>query len=186
MKYDHVLETNRLILKGLTLQNMEYIFKNSSKEAIKAMLGHQNDEDFENEEFKVRNGYASYNRIFVLFLLIHKESGQIIGRCGLHNWNVENKRAEIGYNMVLENYRQNGLMSEAVLEIMHFGFNKLNLNRIEALVGIANVPSLKIMEKFKFRKEGVLREHIYKNEGFEDSVLFSLLKNEFPAYGFIN
>jgi hypothetical protein len=42
-----------------------------------------------------------------------------------------------------ENYKRKGLMTEAVSSIIDYGFNKLNLHRIEALVGSNNIPSLK-------------------------------------------
>jgi ribosomal-protein-alanine N-acetyltransferase len=50
-------------------------------------------------------------------------------------------------------------MTEAVSSIIDYGFNKLNLHRIEALVGSNNIPSLKIMENHNFTKEGLLRQH---------------------------
>ena len=51
----------------------------------------------------------------------------------------------------------------------------MNLNRIEALVGIDNAPSLRIMEKYNFKKEGVLSQHFYHANQFEESVMFSKL-----------
>lgn len=70
-------------------------------------------------------------------------------------------------------------MTEAVNAIIDYGFNKMNLNRIEALVGIGNVPSLRIMEKYNFKREGVLRQHCHVSNKFEDSVLFSKLYCEY-------
>jgi ribosomal-protein-alanine N-acetyltransferase len=80
-----IIETQRLLLKGLTPKDMNYIFENYSKPEIKTLLGHRSEEEYLKEEHKQKNGYAAYNRSFILFLMIDKASGTIIGRCGLHN-----------------------------------------------------------------------------------------------------
>ena len=140
------IKTKNLILKGLSPDDMKSIFETHSKEEIKKILGHRSEEDFLKEENKHKNGFSSYNRSFKLFLLVDKSSDSIIGKCGIHNWNMEHKRAEIGYVMEDENYKRKGLMSEALGAIIEYGFTKLNLHRIEALVGTGNTASLRIME----------------------------------------
>ena len=178
MKFESI-ETRRLRLIRLSPDDMKYIFQNRTKSEIKKILGHRSEEDYLNEESKHKNGYSSYNRSFILFLLTDKESDTIIGRCGLHNWNVEHKRAEIGYTIDDENYKRKGFMTEAISAILNYGFKKMNLNRIEALVGIGNIPSLRLMEKYNFKKEGVLRQHFVVSGNYEDSVMFSKLYYEF-------
>lgn len=173
-----IIETNRLLLKGLSPLQMKYVFENLTKPEIKKLLGHRSEEDYLKEENKHKNGYASYNRSFMLFLLTDKASERIIGRCGLHNWNIEHQRAEIGYVMEDEQYKRKGLMTEAVNHIIHYGFNKLNLNRIEAIVGIGNMASLRLMKKYHFIEEGVLRQHCYATDKYEDSIIFSKLRQE--------
>jgi ribosomal-protein-alanine N-acetyltransferase len=173
------IETSRLYLKGLSPEVMNYIFNSHSKSEIMEILGHRSEEDYLKEEHKNKNGYASYNRSFMLFLIIHKKTSQIIGRCGLHNWNDEHKRAEIGYVMDDEQFKRLGLMTEAVGAVIDYGFHVLNLHRIEAMVGTKNTASLKIMEKFHFIQEGLLREHYFISGNYEDSLVFSKLKTEF-------
>jgi ribosomal-protein-alanine N-acetyltransferase len=176
-----IIQTQRLKLTGYTPQDMTFIFETLSKDEIKKRLGHRTDEDYQKEENKYKNGYASYNRSFILFLLTEIKSNNIIGRCGLHNWNVEHNRAEIGYNISDENFKRKGLMTEAVSAIIDYGFNTLKLQRIEALVGSNNIPSLKIIENNYFVKEGLLRKHYYIDNKYEDSIMFSILYNEYIA-----
>jgi len=178
----HLLETNRLLLKGLTHSDMDYIFTNLPKEEIMKLLGHRSDEAFQKEADKQKNGYSSYNRRFILFLLIEKSTQTILGRCGLHNWNADHKRAEIGYHLEEEQFKQRGFMTEAVEAILTYGFEKMELHRIEALVGSENIPSLKIMNHFGFVREGVLREHWLTGDQFGDSIMFSKLRREFQSH----
>lgn len=174
-----LIDTPNLTLKGLTPNVMNSIFSQLSKIEIMRVLGHQSEDDYIAEEEKYLGGYSSYNRSFLLFMLVDKTSGSIIGRCGIHNWNDAHKRAEIGYVMTDKSFRNKGLMSEAVEAVLNYGFNVLKLNRIEALVGRNNISSLKIMRKFGFIQEGCMRGHYYNEEVFEDSLVFSVLKDEY-------
>ncbi len=179
--YSAIIDTKHLTLKGLSPANIRNIFANFQKSEVKNILGHQSEDEFLREEIKNRLGYSSYNRTFLLFLLVDKDSEIIIGRCGLHNWNTEHNRAEIGYVMNYEDYKRKGLMSEAVIAILKYGFEKLKLNRIEAIVGTNNIPSLRIMEKYGFNKEGILRKNSLNLGYYEDSIMFSLLSSEFKT-----
>jgi ribosomal-protein-alanine N-acetyltransferase len=174
-----LVETKRLKMTGFLPQDIRFLFENIGKDEIKTILGHRTEEDYQIEEYKYKNGYASYNRSFILFLLAEKTSNMIFGRCGLHNWNQEHKRAEIGYNISDENFKGKGLMNEAVSAIIDYGFNELKLHRIEALIGINNIPSLKIIENHHFIKEGLLRQHYYVANKYEDSFIFSLLYKDY-------
>lgn len=178
MQFTNTIETPRLILKGIDHDCMKYIFDHLEKAEIMSILGHRSEEDYLKEENKHLNGYSSYNRRFILFLLTDKTTGNVIGRCGLHNWNADHKRAEIGYVMEDETRKRKGLMTEAIEAILNFGFNELHLNRIEALVGVWNHPSLCIMKRFNFMKEGQLRMHHYSDGEFGDSFIFSKLRYE--------
>ncbi len=175
------LETPRLLLTGLSPADMHAIFTRLPKAEIKTLLGHRSEADYLKEEHKHKNGYASYNRAFLLFLLTDKASGKIIGRCGIHNWNEEHKRAEIGYVMEDETFKRKGLMSEALSKIIDHAFRELKLHRLEALVGSSNLPSLRLMEINGFKQEGRLKEHRLSGKRYEDSLFFALLSDEYQA-----
>ena len=173
-----LLTTPRLILKILSPEDFIYTFENNSESEIKKILGHNSDEEYLKEKNKYENGYTTYNRSFKYFQIIKKNSGTIIGGCGFHNWYPDHRRAELGYVITEEEFKGKRIMSEALEVVIDYGFNKLNLHRIEALVGTNNIPSLKLMGKFNFVKEGVLRQHYFVNNQFEDSVIFSKLHSD--------
>ena len=91
------------------------------------------------------------------------------------------RRAELGYVLIEERWKRLGLMSEALKFVIPFGFNQLNLIRMEACISPENKASLSIIQKFKFQKEGLLRQHYTpKGSNFpEDSMLFALLESDF-------
>ena len=69
-------------------------------------------------------------------------------------------------------------MTEALYQILEFGFNKLKLHRIEALTAEWNIPSIKTLGHFGFKSEGIMREDYFINGKNEDSVCYSLLSRE--------
>lgn len=177
-----VLETERLLLKKLTPELFTDLFTHYSKAEIKKILGLTTDEEFSKEKAKSQGGYTTYDRTIVAFLLVSKENGFTIGRAGYHNWYKDHSRAELGYALSSEESKRKGYMSEAVKTILDYGFNVMDLNRIEAYISPTNKASLSLIKKYKFTEEGRLRQHFIKNGTAEDSVVFSLLKEEYKKF----
>lgn len=169
-------KTERLLLRRLTPDDFIYVFEHYSDTEIKDFFGLTSDEEFIKELNKFENGYTTHNRSLEVFQLIDKENNKIIGTCGFHNWYKDHHRAEIGYSITNEVYKGLGVMSEAMKVVIEHGFVKMKLHRIEALVGTQNVASIKLMEKFGFAKEGVLKEHYLINDVYEDSIIYGKIK----------
>ncbi|MEG1781643.1 MAG: GNAT family N-acetyltransferase [Oscillospiraceae bacterium] len=72
-------------------------------------------------------------------------------------------------------YRNQGLCSEAVEEIINFAFKTLQLHRIEVYVMPKNSKSLKIMDKFHFSQEGLSKQCLEVNGRWEDHYRYALL-----------
>ncbi len=175
------ITTERLILRRFTPADFNHVFTHYPEKEIKALLGLQTDEAFLKEKEKNRKGYSTHNRSIEYFQLLDKTTKQIIGSCQFHNWYADHRRAELGYAFTNEDFKGKGLMTEALIEIIDHGFNQMKLHRMEAFVGATNTPSLRIMEKFNFEREGYLKQHYFINNKFEDSVLFSLLSANYSG-----
>ncbi|WP_284653739.1 GNAT family N-acetyltransferase [Flavobacterium terrisoli] len=173
-----ILETERLLLKKITPALFADLFANYPEAEIKKLLGLSTEEEFLKEKAKSEGGYTTYDRTILAFVLVSKESGQTIGRCGYHNWYKDHSRAELGYALNNDESKRKGYMGEAVKAILDYGFKVMNLNRIEAFIGPANEASLRLVKKNGFVQEGQLRQHFVRNGEAEDSVVFSLLKDD--------
>jgi ribosomal-protein-alanine N-acetyltransferase len=176
-----ILETKRLILKKVTPETFVYLFENYPDREIKQLLGLKSDEELIKEKEKSRGGYTTYDRTIVAFLLVSKESNETIGRCGYHNWYKEHRKAEIGYALNAEEHKQKGFMGEAMEAIIKYGFRIMDLNRIEASTSPENSASQNLLKKFGFQQEGYLRQHYIRREEIQDSLIFSLLKEDYEA-----
>ena len=173
------LETNRLKLRIITPQVMDNIMALPDDE-IMEVLGLTQD-GVQTQKTKYAGGLTTHNRKFINFILVEKSSGKAIGACGFHTWAIDHFWSEIGYHLNEDSHKQKGYMSEAVAAVLSYGFNELNLNRVEALLAPDNVPSKKIIEKFGFSYEGTLKGHYYVNGIAEDSVMYALLKKDFKG-----
>ncbi len=176
-----VLTTERLLLRKLTPDGFKYIFENYSDGEIKNQLGLLTDEDFIREKEKVMGGYTTYDRTVVQFKLILKENNEVIGSCGYHNWYLDHKKAELGYTLIKDEFKRKGYMGEAVSKILEYGFKIMNLNRIEACISPENIASLSLIKKFGFTREGYLRKHFIREGEIQDTIIFSLLKEEYKV-----
>jgi len=171
-----IIETQRLLLR---LYTAEAVQKESDRDDVVSatqMFGIKSEEDF--KRF-MANVYSSNDyRSSMLFVIHDKATDAVIGSCNYHIWMKKHARAEIGY-AIEEQFRNQGIAKEAMKQVLQYGFDQMKLNRVEAFIGPQNIPSTRLVSHFGFTREGLLREHYYKNDHFEDSVCFSLLKDEY-------
>ncbi len=178
---DTALPTRRLILQKTTAESIEALFQTATDAEIMQVLHLESREKLEEQRQKYQGGLRTYNREFVWFHIVHRETNVFMGSIGYHIWYTDHHRAEIGYALIDDVFKNKGYMTEAVEAVLAFGFNCMHLQRVEAMVGIDNVPSLKLMERFGFQKEGHLRAHYLRNGVYEDSLVFSLLASEYQV-----
>lgn len=175
------LKTKRLVLRKLSPEVFDYIFRELSDQELLAYLGLKSMKVLEIEKNKYKEGLWTHNKKLLYFQLLKHESKKVIGWCGFHTWYLDHNRAEIGYGLFDEDAKRKGLMTEALYPIVEYGFKKMNLNRIEAFIEPENKASIKLVQNLNFVKEGQLREHYAHNDKIEDSIVFSLLKSEFES-----
>ena len=176
-----ILETERLLLKELTPELYDYMFANWADADIMAYLGNPTDADFELEKQKYIKGLTSFYLSFKGFMMVEKATNRIIGRIGYHTWKAVYRRAEIGYGLYYEDAKRKGYMKEAMKTVLIYGFEQMNLNRVEAFASPLNTPSIRLIEGYGFTKEGLLRQHYGKNGVAEDSAVYGLLKSEYES-----
>ena len=86
----------------------------------------------------------------------------------------ENYRAELGY-LLHPSHQQKGLMQEAVLAVLFYGFSAIKLHSVEANINPANVASKKLLEKNRFVQEAYFKENFYYRGRFMDAAIYALL-----------
>lgn len=171
--------TDRLTLRLINPEIAKNILANFSTDELLQFYKLKDQNLLEKEIIRLKKGQIAINKSYCYFHLLDKTTNEYIGWAGFHTLYLDHDRAELGYEFFNNQSKGKGLMTEALEFIIDYGFTELNLHRIEAFVGPNNLPSLKLMHKFGFTKEGQLREHYFKHEKFEDSIVFSILKHEY-------
>jgi RimJ/RimL family protein N-acetyltransferase len=108
---------------------------------------------------------------------IEKE-GQVIGQVCLKNIKWINHKAELSIFIVKEEQGR-GYAATALAATVDYGFNRLNLYRLEAEVVASNTASLRLIQKLGFVEEGRLREAKFVNGIYHDLLRFGLLRSEY-------
>ena len=175
-KHNH-LETDRQILRPVTLKDTEDMYEYASDEETTYYVfdRHQSLDDTERSivQYFIEDPLGKYG-------IELKETGKMIGTIDLRI-RREDRRAIMGYTLN-KAFHGKGYMTEAGKAILKLGFDVLERDCIAALHDERNVASGKVMERLGMQKEGTLRhvEKWKKGEYFND-VYYSILKEEYDA-----
>ena len=174
-----VLDTERLLLRETTMNDARAILDVFTNEEVTRYYNVSPFTDIE----QARQVVAGRRRRFesgqgIRWAIARKEDNLVIGSCGYTNWVAEWRKVEIGYELGRAYWGQ-GIMTEALGAIIRFGFHRMNLNRIEAMVMPANTASAQVLKKLGFMEEGLLREVGYWKGQHHDLNMYSLLKRDY-------
>ena len=176
------LETKRLILRPLVESDFAAVHTYASNpENVKYTLFGPNSEN-ETRKFiaeSIEKAGKKPRRDYDL-AIIPKESGILIGACGIY-LNKELNQAEIGW-VINKNYWQQGYGTELAAELIRFGFDDLNLHRIFAFCNTENYGSYRVMERNGMRREATfIKAHfgrVCDEEKWFDEYNYGILAEE--------
>ncbi len=115
------------------------------------------------------------------FAYYNKQTNQYAGSTRFGNIDLANKKLEIGWTWIHPDLHGTGFNKHAKFLLLSFGFEQLQLNRIELKTSLLNLRSQKAMLKIGAFKEGVLRRHSINDDGtVRDTVYFSFIREEWP------
>ena len=171
------IETKNLLLRRIHPADASALFKILADDEVTEFYDDDAFTDISQARDQIEtweNGFK--NRDCIRWGITRKEEGYIIGSCGYYGFHTWYRRASIGYELA-HNYWLQGIMTEALNAIINFGFGEMELNRIEAVVMPENTASITMLEKLRFRKEGVLEEYEkWGSKGFVDLCMFAMLR----------
>lgn len=134
----------------------------------------------EESEENCRQAYAKFlARTDLPLMLTLKDSGDFVGRCGIHPRNWEVPRFEIGY-WCRTCFQGRGYITEAVLGMTRFAFEELGAQKIEIRCDVRNERSRRVAERAGYRLEGELRNDDLGMDGsLRDTLIFGLISEDF-------
>ncbi|CAN5624532.1 GNAT family protein [soil metagenome] len=106
-----------------------------------------------------------------------KDSGDLIGNCGIRVNAPEHCEANIGYELNPDDWGQ-GFATEAATAIIRFGFEDLGLHRIWAECNAENAGSIRVLTKLGMQREARFREHQWFRNRWWDTEIYAILDCE--------
>jgi ribosomal-protein-alanine N-acetyltransferase len=175
------LQTERLLIKDLSLDYLDEIHQLHSFPEIDEFntLGiPETKEITKNIILDWLEKQKTQPRISYVFCITLIETNKFIGLAALNIGKPNYKIAEVWYK-THPDYWKRGYTTEALLEILKFGFEKLKLHRIEAGCAVGNFASIRVLEKVGMTNEGRKREILPIRGKWIDNYFYSILENEF-------
>lgn len=171
-----IIETERLILRKLETTDINDLFEILSSERVTKYYGKYPMKNLsEAEDLILKFHKAFYEQKSIRWGIELKETNRVIGTCGFHCWNKNHFRAEVGYELG-EAFWNKGYATEAISSILIYGFELMNLKRIEAIVYPENRPSEKLLLNLGFEHEGLLKKYANFRDKQQDLNIFAIFE----------
>lgn len=176
------IETERLILRKFKISDDEAMLKYwIADEKIQSLYSEtvyttkaEVDELLE----KYINSYQKND--YYRWAIIEKNSGECIGQIAYFLVDSKNNFAEIEY-CIGSDFQCKGYATEATKAVIQYGFDKINLHKVQICTKTINKPSKRVIEKCGFTYEGTLRDYFYMDGEYVGRLYFSMLKSEFES-----
>jgi RimJ/RimL family protein N-acetyltransferase len=123
----------------------------------------------------------SANNDHYSFAIETLEEGKYIGGCGINSLDWKNSVAIVGIFIGDKNYWGKGYGTDAMKVLVKFIFEQMNMNKVKLFVYSFNERAVKSYEKSGFKKEGVLRQEMFRDGKYNDEYVMGMLKDEYFA-----
>ncbi|MEO6813805.1 MAG: GNAT family N-acetyltransferase [Ginsengibacter sp.] len=171
------LKTERLLLRRLKNTDAEAIFRMRSDKNVMKYIGKKPTESLEEamEFINTINSALNIGSGITWAITLRENPENVIGTIGYWRLIKDHFRAEVGY-MLHNDYWRKGLIKEALLKVIDFGFNEMKLHSIEAHINPENIASAKALESTGFIREAYFKEDFFFEGVFGDTAIYSKLK----------
>ena len=114
---------------------------------------------------------------FIMFGILSKKK-KLIGVCGLTYIDWKNRHAEISIILSQNNWQKTQEAYDTIHLLTEYGFAELNLHRLWVEIFAIIPETITLFERMNFKKEGILREKLWRNSSWYNSFIYSMLSNE--------
>lgn len=133
---------------------------------------------------KIIQSWLSENQVMPIknytFAMMKRFDQEFIGLFGLKLGHEKYKRAEVWFKIHSDFWNQ-GFASEALQSILQYGFETLQLHRIEAGCAVGNIGSIKVLEKAGMTREGRGRKILPLKTGWSDNFEYAILDEDWGS-----
>lgn len=172
------IQGKKVTLRALERTDMEELRSFHNDPEIGYLLGgwsHPISSDQQNKWF---DGLA--NDPHHLRFAIDTPTDGFIGISTITNIDFKNRSAYHGIMIGKKNMHGHGYGRDTVMATMKYAFEELGLHRLDGDIVEHNIPSYHLyVQKCGWKKEGVLREHVYRKNQYYDRIIVGILKSDY-------
>ncbi len=175
-----ILETERLILRAPTIDDVADLFAVDSDPRVTRYLGFPPLTNMDEAVQRVQRFTNEFQgQQAIRWVVSRRAEPRLLGIFGFVRMTKPHFRAELGYMLGTDSWGQ-GIASEACRPILDFGFTQMGLHSVEARIDPDNIGSQRVLEKLGFVREAYFRQNFYEpaQNRFTDTAVFGLLKSE--------
>ena len=171
------LKTERLFLRKITMDDAGEIFFLRSNEIVLQFINKKPAVTMKDaEDFITRiNDDIDAGEAIMWAIALKENPGKLIGTICYWRLQKKNYRAEIGY-VLHPQFWKKGIMKEAMLKVIEYGFTGMGLHSIEARINPANSASAAILKSTGFVQEAYFKEDFFFLGAFFDTAVYSMLQ----------
>lgn len=174
-----VLNTTRLILRALRPSDLDDLYEYASDPEIDHYVPWERYKNFEEARENLNEFLEEYQKDGLgAWGIEHRADQKLIGIINTSIPHRINRRVEVGYT-ISRAYWNHGLATEALQAVIQFGFEKMELVRMEAVVLPENIASARVLEKAGMRFEGLIHSYQVWRRRPRDLRMYSIV-NEAP------
>ncbi len=111
------------------------------------------------------------------FAIVERDSGRLVGACGINQVDKTSLRANLGY-WLRTSATGRGYAAQATLLVARWAFEALALERIEIVAAVGNEASQRVAARVGATREGIARRRLNVHGVPHDAVVFSLVRED--------
>lgn len=173
------ITTDRLFLRQVHNDDTDAIFNLRSNSSVMKYIDRRRAVTVQDalDVMKLMSDLLEKNEGITWAITLKDDPSRLIGTIGYWRFNKENYRAEIGYMLSADFWKQ-GIMKEAIYAVIPYAFNTLGLHSIEADIHPDNTASATLLGSTGFVKEAHFKENYFFEGVFKDTIIYSRLNNK--------
>lgn len=175
------LETNNLLLRRMNYNDLNDLYemrKDSRMHEFTDTIVDTNCDETKAYIDKMNKGIDENK--WIIWAIENKQANRVIGTISIWNINIEQNSGEFGYGLIPD-YQGQGLMKEALLSVIDYGFTKMNLEELYAYTEQNNLRSIRILEKCKFVEVNRVDEESRFSKRVFHMVVYKLISQNFKC-----
>jgi RimJ/RimL family protein N-acetyltransferase len=178
-KREYILENDRVLLRPLNLEDEEYLSRFSINEpdlwkySLIPANGIENLRNYLKIAIQGRTSKTAYP-----FIVFDKKTNQYAGSTRFYDIQENHNSALLGYTWYGKQFQGTGLNKNCKYLLLEFAFDEMKAERVEFRADNNNKRSIAAMKSIGCIEEGILRSNCASIDGRRDSIVFSILKEE--------